>query len=204
VLARIVDGGRLLELSRHWAPNIVVGLARVQGMPCGVVANQPRVLGGCLDAEASAKAAWFVDFCDRFGLPLCVFVDTPGFLPSRAQESSGVLRQGADLLRAFASATVPRVTVTLRQAYGGAHIAMSCSQLGNGVAFAWPGAVIGVMGASQAVEVIYRRELLNGADRGTLIEGYAREALGGEALNMAVHEVIQPDETRSRIAEVLR
>jgi acetyl-CoA carboxylase carboxyltransferase component len=157
VIARLVDGGSMLELGPRWARNLVVGLARIEGGPVGVIANQPHHLGGCLDADSSQKGAWFVDLCDRFGLPLVVLVDTPGFLPGVGQEKAGVIRHGASLLRAFSVATTPRVTVTLRQAYGGAHIVMNSRDLGADLTMAWPNARIGVMGASQAVEIMHRR-----------------------------------------------
>ena len=130
VAARILDGGDLLELAPRWARNLVTGFARLDGHPVGLIASQPRHLGGCLDADSAQKGAWFVELCDRYGLPLVVLVDTPGFLPGARQERDGVLRHGAALLRAFSCATVPRVTVTLRQAFGGAHIVMNSRDLG--------------------------------------------------------------------------
>jgi acetyl-CoA carboxylase carboxyltransferase component len=132
----IVDRGELLELAPHWAPNVVTALARIEGRALGVVANQPRHLAGCLDADAGQKAARFVRTCNAFGLPLVVLVDTPGFLPGSAQEAAGVIRHGAKLLHAFAEATVPRVTVVLRKAYGGAYITMNAKDLGADLTFA--------------------------------------------------------------------
>src|SRR4029077_12523043 len=140
--------------------------------PVGVIANQPHYLGGCLDAETSQKGAWFVDLCDRFGVPLVVLVDTPGFLPGAGQEKAGVIRHGASLLRAFSVATTPRVTVTLRQAYGGAHIVMNSRDLGAALTLAWPAAKIGVMGPSQAVEIMHRRDIAAGADPVELADAY--------------------------------
>ena len=134
----LIDGGEMLELSPRWARNLVVGFARIDGRPIGVIANQPRVLGGCLDAEASEKGAWFINLCNRYGVPLLVLVDTPGFLPGSVQEQAGVIRKGASLVHAFASATVPRITLTVRQAYGGAHIAMNSRALGATLTLAWP------------------------------------------------------------------
>src|SRR5215218_2289569 len=205
VIARVVDAGEMLELAPRWARNLVVGLALIEGAPVGVIANQPHHLGGCLDAEASQKGAWFVDLCDRFGLPLVVLVDTPGFLPGVGQEKAGVIRHGASLLRAFSVATTPRVTVTLRQAYGGAHIVMNSRDLGADLTMAWPNARIGVMGASQAVEIMHRREIAAGADPADLADAYAAEHLpvGVAASRGFVDEIVEPAETRERIAFAL-
>ncbi|HWI23218.1 MAG TPA: carboxyl transferase domain-containing protein [Baekduia sp.] len=193
VISRIVDAGELLELSPRWARNVVVGFARVEGSPVGVIANQARHLGGCLDAPGSEKGAWFVNMCDHFRIPLVVMVDTPGYLPGRTQEEAGVLRHGASLLRAFSMATVPRVTLTIRRAYGGAHIVMNSRDLGASLTLAWPNATIGVMGASQAVEVLGKPELAE------LAEGPAIDA----ARRGQVDEVIDPRDTRDRIAGVV-
>jgi acetyl-CoA carboxylase carboxyltransferase component len=205
VIARLVDGGAMLELGPRWARNLVVGFARIEGGPVGVIANQPHHLGGCLDAESSQKGAWFVDLCDRFGLPLVVLVDTPGFLPGVGQEKAGVIRHGASLLRAFSVATTPRVTVTLRQAYGGAHIVMNSRDLGADLTMAWPNARIGVMGASQAVEIMHRREIAAGADAADLADAYAAEHLpvAVAASRGFVDEIVEPAETRERIAFAL-
>ena len=196
---------RCSSFSARWARNLVVGLARIDGRPVGVIANQPKHLGGCLDAAAAEKGAWFVGFCDRFGLPLVVLVDTPGFLPGVTQETAGVLRHGASLLRAFATARVPRVTVTLRQAFGGAHIVMNSRDLGATLTLAWPGARIGVMGARQAVELVRRREIAAGADPEALAAAYTAEHLPVRVAASAgfVDEVIDPPETRERIAFAL-
>jgi acetyl-CoA carboxylase carboxyltransferase component len=205
VAARLVDGGALLELGPKWARNLVVGLARIDGQPVGVIANQPKHLGGCLDAESSQKGAWFVDLCDRFGLPLVVLVDTPGFLPGVSQEQAGVIRHGASLLRAFSVATTPRITVTLRAAYGGAHIVMNSRDLGADLTMAWPHAKIGVMGPRQAVEIVNRREIAAGADADALSDAYAAEHLPVRvaASRGYVDEVVAPSETRERIAFAL-
>jgi acetyl-CoA carboxylase carboxyltransferase component len=205
VIARLVDGGALLELGSRWARNLVVGFARIEGAPVGVIANQPHHLGGCLDAESSQKGAWFVDLCDRFGLPLVVLVDTPGFLPGVGQEKAGVIRHGASLLRAFSVATTPRVTGTLRQAYGGAHIVMNSRDLGADLTMAWPNARIGVMGASQAVEIMHRREIAAGADPVELADAYSAEHLpvAVAASRGFVDEIVEPSETRERIAFAL-
>jgi acetyl-CoA carboxylase carboxyltransferase component len=205
VVARLVDGGELLELGPRWARNLVVGLARIDGSPVGVIANQPRHLGGCLDAAASEKGAWFVGMCDRFGVPLVVLADTPGFLPGATQERSGVIRHGASLLRAFATATVPRVTVTLRQAFGGAHIVMNSRDLGATLTLAWPNARIGVMGAKQAVELVERRAIAAGADVASLALDYEERHLPVQVAAAAGHvdEIVEPTDTRTRLAELL-
>lgn len=201
VVARIADGGELLELAPRWGRNMVVGFARLDGSPVGVIANQPRHLGGTVDATASQKGAWFVQMCDRFGVPLIVLVDTPGFLPGATQERDGVIRHGASLLRAFGRATTPRLTVTLRQAYGGAHIVMNSRDLGADHTLAWNGAHIGVMGPRQAIELIERRALDEGADPQALADGYAEEHLPVDRAAAAgfVDEVIAPADTRDRL-----
>jgi acetyl-CoA carboxylase carboxyltransferase component len=205
-IAGIVDGGSLLEIQPRWARSIVTGFARIDGRPVGVIANQPRFLGGVLDAESSQKGARFVETCDAYGVPLVVLVDTPGFMPGTRQEQAGVIRFGACLVRAFAAATVPRVTVVLRKAYGGAYITMNSKDLGADMAFAWPGAELGVMGAQPAVGIIHRRELAAAEDpvatRGELAAAYAEEHLGADVAAAAgfVDEVIAPHETRRRLA----
>ena len=205
VIAALVDGGRLIETERRWARNMVTGIARLEGRPVGVVANQPRHLGGVIDAAAAQKAARFVRRCDAFGLPLVVLVDTPGFLPGTRQEKAGVIRHGADLLHAFAAASVPRLSVILRKAYGGAYITMNSKDLGADLAFAWPSAEIGVMGAEQAVGVLHRRELAvardAAAERARLAALYAGEHLPAAvaASEGYVDELIEPSETRARL-----
>jgi methylmalonyl-CoA decarboxylase subunit alpha len=202
----IVDGGSLLEIAPKWARSIVTAFARIDGRPVGVVANQPRFMGGVLDAESSQKGARFVEMCDRYGIPLVVLVDTPGFMPGTRQEQAGVIRFGARLVRAFAAATVPRVTVVLRKAYGGAYITMNSKDLGADMVFAWPNAELGVMGAQPAVGIIHRRELAAAEDpvalRDELAADYAQEHLGAPiaAAGGFVDEVIEPSETRSRLA----
>jgi methylmalonyl-CoA decarboxylase subunit alpha len=205
----IVDAGSLLEVAPRWARSILTALARIDGGPVGVIANQPRYLGGVLDAESAQKGARFVETCDAFGLPLVVLVDTPGFMPGLRQERAGVIRFGATLVRAFAAATVPRVTVVLRKAYGGAFIAMNSRDLGADLVFAWPGAEIGVMSAYSATGIVRRRELAAAPDpvarRATLAADYAEEHLGAEvaAAGGFVDEVIEPHETRARLASAL-
>jgi acetyl-CoA carboxylase carboxyltransferase component len=205
VVARVVDAGEMLELGPRWARNLVVGLALIEGAPVGVIANQAHHLGGCLDAESAQKGAWFVDLCDRFGVPLVVLVDTPGFLPGVGQEKAGVIRHGASLLRAFSVATTPRVTVTLRQAYGGAHIVMNSRDLGADLTLAWPDAKVGVMGPQQAVEVMHRRDIAAGADPVALADAYAADQLpvAVAASRGFIDEIIEPSETRERIAFAL-
>jgi acetyl-CoA carboxylase carboxyltransferase component len=205
-LAGIVDAGSLLELCPKWARNVVTALARIDGRPVGIVANQPRHLAGVLDAESSEKAARFVRFCDSFGVPLLAVVDTPGFMPGSKQEQAGVIRHGASLVRAFAAARVPKLTVVLRKSYGGAYITMNSRDLGADLVIAWPGAELGIMSARAAVGIVHRRELRAAADpeaeRGRLADAYAREHLGAEAAAAAgfIDEIVEPSATRTRIA----
>ncbi|MDQ2939530.1 MAG: methylmalonyl-CoA carboxyltransferase, partial [Actinomycetota bacterium] len=162
VIRGIADSGAMLEISRRWARGMVTAFARIDGRPVGVIANQPAYRGGLMDIDTSQKGARFVSTCDAFGLPLIVLVDTPGFMPGTKQETGGVIRHGASLLREFARARVPKISVVLRKAYGGAYITMSCKDLGADFAYAWPGAEIGIMGARQAIAVTQRRLLKNG------------------------------------------
>ena len=209
VIAPLVDDGRLLEYGERWARNVVCGWARIEGGPVGVVANQPRHLGGVLDADAAQKAARFVRTCHLFGLPLLALVDTPGFLPGSSQERAAVIRHGAKLVHAFAEARVPKLTVVLRKSFGGAHIAMNSKQLGADLVLAWPGATLGVMGAEQAVGIVHRRHLAAVADgrtaRSELAAEYAAEHLTARrAAEMGfVDEVIDPHVTRDRLAAAL-
>jgi acetyl-CoA carboxylase carboxyltransferase component len=209
VARAIVDGALLLELSRSWATNMITAFARVDGRPVGILANQPRSLGGVIDAVAAEKAAIFVDACNRFGLPLIVLVDTPGFMPGTRQEAGGVIRHGASLLRAFAAARVPKITVVLRKAYGGAVITMNSRDLGADLVLAWPQAEIGIMASRQAVGIVHRREIAAAEHRdGALAElaaGYADKHLRAEtaAASGFVDEVIEPWQTRERLAWAL-
>jgi acetyl-CoA carboxylase carboxyltransferase component len=209
-LEGLIDAESLLELSPRWARNLVTALARIDGRPVGIVANQPKYLGGVLDAEGSEKAARFVGFCNSFGLPLVVVVDTPGFMPGSRQEQAGVIRHGAALVRAFASARVPKLTVVLRKSYGGAYITMNSRDLGADLVLAWPDAELGIMSARAAVGFVHRRELrLAGdseAERGRLADAYAVEHLRADAAAAAgfVDEIIEPGETRARLAGALR
>lgn len=208
VIEAIVDGGESLELCAGWARNMVTSLARIEGRPVGVIANQPWRLGGVIDAAAAEKGARFVEACDRFGLPLIVLVDTPGFMPGRRQEAAGVIRHGASLLRAFSGARVPRLTVVLRKAYGGAVITMNSKELGADMVFAWPGAEIGIMASTQAVGIVERRRIAASpdADLATqLAQEYAARHLTAEAAAASgfVDEVIEPQGTRDVLAWAL-
>jgi acetyl-CoA carboxylase carboxyltransferase component len=204
VARALLDGGRMLEISPRWARNVVCGFGRLEGRSIGIVANQPRYLGGVLDSDASMKAARFVRTCNLFRIPLLVLVDTPGFLPGTKQEQLGVIRHGAKLVHAFAECTVPRVTVLLRKAFGGAFIAMNSKELGADFVYAWPSAQLGVMGAAQAVDIIHRREIEAATDpalaRAEFAASYAAEHLhpGAATAEGYVDDVIQPSETRER------
>ncbi|HEX6946814.1 MAG TPA: acyl-CoA carboxylase subunit beta [Acidimicrobiia bacterium] len=213
VIETILDEGEFFEVHPHWAQNLVIGLGRLNGHCVGVVANQPSVLAGTLDIEASEKGARFVRFCDAFNIPLIVFVDVPGFLPGVDQEHGGIIRHGAKLLYAFCEATVPRVTVITRKAYGGAYLVMNARGIRADLVFAWPSAEIAVMGAQGAVNIIHRREIEGDADpeakRAELIADYERRFNNpyvAAELGL-VDEVIEPRETRVKLIramEVLR
>ncbi len=208
-LSAIIDLGSLQELCPRWARNVVTTLARIDGRPVGIVANQPRHLGGVLDAAGSEKAARFVGFCDSFGLPLTAIVDTPGFMPGSRQEQAGVIRHGAGLVRAFAGARVPKFTVVLRKSYGGAYITMNSRDLGADLVLAWPDAELGIMSARAAVGIVNRRELRAAEDpdaaRDRLAVAYAREHLRAEsaAAEGFVDEIIAPAQTRDRLSAAL-
>jgi propionyl-CoA carboxylase beta chain len=201
----VVDEGRFLEVHAHYAPNLVVGFARFAGRSVGIVANQPAVLAGCLDIDASLKGARFVRFCDAFNLPLVTFEDVPGFLPGTAQEFGGIIRHGAKLLYAYAEATVPKITVITRKAYGGAYCVMASKHIRTDLNLAYPSAEIAVMGPEGAVNVLYRRELARAADPAALrAEKVAefREKFANPYVAAArgfVDEVIEPRHTRRRI-----
>jgi propionyl-CoA carboxylase beta chain len=205
VIRAVVDDRRLLEVHEHFAPNVVVGFARFASHPVGIVANQPAVLAGCLDIDASVKAARFVRFCDAFNLPLVTFEDVPGFLPGTSQEYGGIIRHGAKLLYAFAEATVPKVTVITRKAYGGAYCVMASKHIRTDVNYAWPQAEIAVMGPEGAVGVLYRRELQAAADPEALRrqkvaefrEKFANPYVAAD--RGFVDEVIEPRQTRRKI-----
>jgi acetyl-CoA carboxylase carboxyltransferase component len=209
-LAGIIDAGSMLELWPRWARNVVTAFARVEGHPVAVVANQPHHLGGVLDATASEKAARFIGLCDSFGLPLLAVVDTPGFMPGSRQEQAGVIRHGASLVRAFASAKVPKLTVILRKAYGGAYITMNSRDLGADLVLAWPRAELGIMSARAAVGIVHRRDLEAAedpeAERIRLADLYAEEHLRADsaAAGGFIDEVVDPADTRWRVASALR
>ncbi len=165
VIARLVDGGDFLEVHAGFAENIIIGFARIEGMVVGIIANQPAVRAGALDIDASDKGARFIRFCDCFNIPLVTLVDVPGFLPGIEQERGGIIRHGAKLLFSYAAATVPKITVILRKAYGGSYLAMCSQEMGADFVYAWPSAEIAVMGAEGAVNVLYRKELKDAPDR---------------------------------------
>jgi acetyl-CoA carboxylase carboxyltransferase component len=209
VLARIFDRESLLELQPYWACNAVVALARLDGFPVGVVANQPAHLAGALDIDASDKISRFTRICDAYNLPIVTFVDTPGFLPGVEQEYGGVIRHGAKIIYGYAAATVPKVCVVVRKAIGGAYVAMSSKQLRCDLNFAWPTAQIAVMGPESAVRILRRRELERAPDREAaereFVEGY-REAFFSpyRAADLGqIDEVIEPRETRPRLVRAL-
>ena len=209
VVRSTVDAGELLEVAPKWGRNMVTAFASLGGSPVGIVANQPRHMGGVIDVEACDKAARFIRTCDAYGLPLVVFVDTPGFMPGTKQEAGGIITRGAGLLGAFAGASVPRFTVVLRKAYGGAYIAMNAKDLGATLAFAWPGAQIGIMDARQAVRIVHRRDLAACADPEELLDAlardYARANCGAPAAAAGgfVDEVIAPAQTRARLVRAI-
>jgi len=205
----VADDGHFLEVHQHYAPNILVGFVRLAGRSVGIVANQPAHLAGTLDIAASVKAARFVRFCDAFNIPLVTFEDVPGFLPGTVQEYGGIITHGAKLLYAFAEATVPKVTVITRKAYGGAYCVMSSKHLRTDVNFAWPTAEIAVMGAEGAVNVLYRREIEEAADpaaeRARYVAEY-RDKLANPYVAASrgyVDEVIEPRTTRRRLIAAL-
>jgi acetyl-CoA/propionyl-CoA carboxylase carboxyl transferase subunit len=208
---RLLDAGTAVELQPEWAPNVVTTLGRIGGRTIGVIANNPQRLGGCLDWPSAEKAARFVRMCDAFGVPLAVLVDTPGYLPGVGQEWDGVVRRGAKLLHAFAAASVPRVTVVTRKAFGGAYIAMNSRSLGATRVYAWPGAEIAVMGAVAAVRVLHRRALAAAEEserpalEATLAAQHARAEGWMEAAVVAgiVDEVIAPARTRTAVARAI-
>jgi propionyl-CoA carboxylase beta chain len=210
IIHRVVDDGRFFEVHEHWAPNIVVGFARMDGRPVGIVANNPAFLAGCLDINSSVKGARFVRFCDAFNIPLVTFEDVPGFLPGTAQEFGGIIRHGAKLLFAYAEATVPKITVITRKAYGGAYCVMGSKHIRTDINLAWPTAEIAVMGPEGAVSIVYRRELAAASDR----EGVRRQKTEEFHERFAnpfvaaergyVDDVIEPRETRPRIIRALR
>ncbi len=208
VIRRVVDDADFFEVHEHFARNIVVGFARMDGRPVGIVANQPAFLAGCLDIDSSVKGARFVRFCDAFNIPIITFEDVPGFLPGTAQEFGGIIRHGAKLLYAYAEATVPKITVITRKAYGGAYCVMGSKHLRTDINLAWPTAEIAVMGAEGAVNIVYRRELAGGdpAVRAEKVaefnERFASPFVAAE--HGFIDDVIEPRETRPRLINALR
>jgi len=209
VVRRVVDGGAFFEIQPEFALNMIVGFARLDGRPVGVVANQPAHLAGCLDINASLKAARFVRFCDCFNIPLVTFVDVPGFLPGTAQEFGGIIKHGAKLLYAFAEATVPKLTVITRKAYGGAYDVMSSKHIRADLNFAYPTAEIAVMGPEGAVGIIFRDEIARAADPAAARAAYVAEyrekfanPYSAAALGY-IDEVIRPRDTRPRLCRGL-
>ena len=205
LIGKTVDEGEFMELQPGWAANIVIGFARYGGQPVGIVANQPMVLAGCLDIDSARKAGRFVRFCDAFGLPIVTFVDVPGFLPGTAQEYGGIIKHGAKLLFAYAEATVPKVTVITRKAYGGAYDVMSSKHLRGDVNYAWPQAEVAVMGAKGAVEIIFRQDL-GDEDRIARRTAEYAEKFANPFVASArgyIDDIIRPHNTRFRICRSL-
>jgi len=209
IIHRVVDDGEFLEVQEHWAQNIIIGFARLDGRSVGIVAQQPAVLAGVLDINASDKAARFVRFCDCFNIPIITFVDVPGFLPGVSQEHGGIIRHGAKLLYAYCEATVPKVTIITRKAYGGAYVVMSSKHIRGDISYAWPSAEIAVMGTDGAVNIIFRKEIAQAEDPET-----ERDRLGQEYREQVAHpyvaasrgyidDIIEPRETRPRLIEAL-
>jgi acetyl-CoA carboxylase carboxyltransferase component len=210
VIAEVVDDGEFMEYHAGWAGSIFCGFARIDGRSIGVVGNQPMIMAGVLDIESSEKAARFVRFCDAFNIPLLTFVDVPGFLPGVDQEHGGIIRHGAKLLYAYCEATVPRVQVITRKAYGGAYVVMDSKSVGCDVSYAWPTAELAVMGPQGAVEILNRRELQQSADpvarKAELVndytEKYANPYVAAE--RGIIDAVIDPAETRRKVIAAFR
>ena len=209
IIQRVVDEGQFYEIQEAFAQNIVIGFARLGGHSVGLVANQPQILAGVLDIDASEKAARFVRFCDSFNIPLITFVDVPGFMPGTQQEHGGIIRSGAKLLHAYCEATVPKITVVLRKAYGGAYIVMSSKHLRGDINLAWPSAEIAVMGPEGAVSIIFRREIEKSDNpaqmKAKLIDEY-REKFANPYIAAErgyLDDIIEPNETRPKLVNAL-
>ena len=206
LIIKLLDEGDFFEIQPEYAGNILIGFGRIEGSTVGVVANQPMVLAGCLDIASSIKAARFVRFCDCFNIPLITLVDVPGFLPGTSQEHGGIIKHGAKLLFAYAEATVPKVTVITRKAYGGAYDVMSSKHLRGDVNYAWPSAEIAVMGAKGAVEIIFRQDLgdVEKIENRTkeYRQRFANPFIAGH--RGFIDDVIMPHNTRARISRSLR
>lgn len=205
LILRVVDEGDFFEIQPDWAKNIIVGFGRMGGRTVGFVANQPMHLAGCLDIDASRKAARFVRFCDAFEIPLVNFVDVPGFLPGTSQEHNGIIKHGAKLLYAFAEATVPKITIITRKAYGGAYIVMSSKHLRGDINYAWPSAEIAVMGPKGAVEIIFRGSLKNQEEAAQKVDEYRQKFASPfvAASRGYLDDIIRPQNTRARICRAL-
>jgi acetyl-CoA carboxylase carboxyltransferase component len=210
VIRRVVDNGDFFEVQEHWAPNILVGFARLGGFAVGIVAQQPMILAGVLDIDSSIKAARFVRFCDCFNIPIITFEDVPGFLPGVSQEYGGIIRNGAKLLYAYCEATVPKVTIITRKAYGGAYDVMSSKHIRGDINYAWPNSEIAVMGPEGAVNVIFRKQIAEAqdgdAERVRLVQEY-RDTFANPYIAAArgyIDDVIEPRETRPRLIEALQ
>jgi len=210
VIERLSDDGRFLEVQRDFAPNIVVGFGRIGGIVVGYIANQPMVKAGTLDIDASDKGSRFIRQCNTFNIPIVTLVDVPGFLPGVLEERRGIIRHGAKMLFAYGASTVPKITVIMRKAYGGAYLAMCSRDMGADLVFAWPTAEIAVMGADGAVRILYRNELKNAenaAERSAELAAEYRDEFASPYLSagrLFVHDVIEPSETRARLALSLR
>jgi propionyl-CoA carboxylase beta chain len=210
VIKRLTDNGEFLEVQKDWARNIVLGFARIEGIVVGIVANQPTVKAGTIDIDAADKASRFIRFCNVFNIPLLTLVDVPGFLPGIAQEQGGIIRHGAKMLFAYGAATVPKITVIMRKAYGGAYLAMCSRDMGADMVFAWPTAEIAVMGAEGAVKIIYRHEIEAARDpkarEAELIAEYHERFASPyhAAAHALITDVIEPSRTRSAVALALR
>jgi acetyl-CoA carboxylase carboxyltransferase component len=209
IIHTITDSGEFLEYQPYYAQNIITGFGRINGKSVGIIANQPKVLAGCLDIDASDKAAHFVRTCDAFNIPLVNLVDVPGFLPGTSQEYGGIIRHGAKLLYAYSEATVPKITIITRKAYGGAYIAMCSRHLGADVVYGWPTAEIAVMGPSGAANIIFRKEI-NAAEnpqekRQEKINEYTENVANPykAAARGYIDDVIEPSSTRKRIISAL-
>jgi propionyl-CoA carboxylase beta chain len=209
LIGHVMDDGAFFEVHREWARNIIVGFARLGGRTVGIVANQPAVLAGCLDIDASIKAARFIRFCDCFNIPIVTFEDVPGFLPGTAQEYGGIIRNGAKLLYAYCEATVPKITVITRKSYGGAYCVMNSKHVRGDINLAYPGAEIAVMGPEGAVNVVFRGEIEKAQDkdatRKQLIADYRKKfANPYRAAELGfVDDVIVPEETRPQLIRAL-
>ncbi|MCE7739923.1 MAG: methylmalonyl-CoA carboxyltransferase, partial [Candidatus Heimdallarchaeota archaeon] len=209
IIGTIADSDSFLELNEDWAKNIIVGFARMQGFTVGIIANQPLFLGGAIDYNAADKASRFIRFCDSFNFPILTFVDVPGFLPGVKQEHEGIIRHGAKLLYAYSEATIPKISIIVRKAYGGAYIVMSSKHLGTDINLAWPSAQIAVMGAEGAVRILYRNRLKEEEEPEKVLEEFTHKfkeefANPYQAAELGyIDKVIFPEETRSEIVASL-